>query len=236
MSDFLKRILTRPKRQHRDVETLLSGLKEPAVHVRASDRPTRSHFGGSPRLPENVAWPVGTQGKLGFVARLSLPEIQATLAIDWLPEDGALLFFYDLEDQPWGFDPRDRGKAQVIHVPDLVDAVSAADEADKPEGVPFRSLRFTRIETLPSWERVRPLELSRAEEDAFETALEAVHGGKPHHQVSGLPSPIQGDHMELECQLVTHGIYCGGPEGYAGPESGIALGRGDFVEVALPGR
>src|SRR5262249_16673268 len=39
--------------------------------------------------------------------------------------------------------------------------------------------------------------------------------GHPKHQLLGLPSPVQGDQMELECQLASNGIYCGNPEGYA---------------------
>jgi uncharacterized protein YwqG len=37
------------------------------------------------------------------------------------------------------------------------------------------------------------------------------------HQILGHPRPVQGDGMELECQLATNGIYLGGPEGYQDP-------------------
>ena len=36
----------------------------------------------------------------------------------------------------------------------------------------------------------------------------------PTHQLFGHPLPIQGNDMDLEAQLVSNGIYCGGPEGY----------------------
>jgi uncharacterized protein YwqG len=42
--------------------------------------------------------------------------------------------------------------------------------------------------------------------------------------VSGFPHPIQGDEMELECQLVSHGLYCGDSSGI--PEPGR---RRDFA-------
>jgi uncharacterized protein YwqG len=41
----------------------------------------------------------------------------------------------------------------------------------------------------------------------------------PHHQVWGFPDPIQGDEMELECQLVSHGLYCGDSSGYLSREA-----------------
>ncbi len=51
-----------------------------------------------------------------------------------------------------------------------------------------------------------------AEEDAYSYAgvvaksRSAIAG--PRHQMLGYPTLVQGD-MELECQLVSHGIYCG---------------------------
>jgi uncharacterized protein YwqG len=43
--------------------------------------------------------------------------------------------------------------------------------------------------------------------------------GLPQHQIGGFPSPVQGDIMELECQLVSHGIYCGDESGYRDPRA-----------------
>jgi uncharacterized protein YwqG len=36
------------------------------------------------------------------------------------------------------------------------------------------------------------------------------------HRLGGYPDPVQGD-MQLECQLVSHGIFCGNSTGYADP-------------------
>jgi len=49
--------------------------------------------------------------------------------------------------------------------------------------------------------------------------IDAEFRGAPKHQVAGYPSPVQGDDMELECQLVTHGLYCGDPSGYQDPRA-----------------
>jgi len=72
--------------------------------------------------------------------------------------------------------------------------------------------------TLPSPGRdhIRSLELTDKECDAYLDLLDEPFGAKPQHQVGGFPSPVQGDDMELECQLVSHGLYCGDNSGYQG--------------------
>jgi uncharacterized protein YwqG len=81
---------------------------------------------------------------------------------------------------------------------------------------PYRNVAFRPIQVLPSWERdvVRALELSDKESDSYCDLTASVFGKEPAHQVSGYPSPVQGDDMELECQLVTNGLYCGDAKGY----------------------
>ena len=108
---FGKKQMTTPVR---DVAALAARLAAPALHIVKTDAPSRSHFGGSPNLPAGVDWPVHKGAKLGFLAHLSLSEIQRAHAIDWLPDAGALLFFYDMEEQSWGFDPKDRGSAVLL--------------------------------------------------------------------------------------------------------------------------
>ena len=52
---------------------------------------------------------------MAFLAQLDLAEIATALQFDWLASQGRLLFFYDVEQEPWGYDPEDRGKWQVIY-------------------------------------------------------------------------------------------------------------------------
>jgi uncharacterized protein YwqG len=203
----------------RDVAALTASMAHPAVHVVKTDAPSLSHFGGSPNLPPGRRWPECDRGRLGFLARLSLPEIHRAQPVDWLPRTGALLFFYDMEQQPWGFDPRDRGGSAVLLVPDLPAPVpqSGAGPDDSRSPVSRRNVAFRRIEVLPSWERdaVRALELSDRESDRLDELTAGVFRGEPRHQVSGYPTPVQGDEMELECQLVSNGLYGGDSTGYA---------------------
>lgn len=213
----------------RDLEALMAPHAHAALHVVHTETRSLSHLGGVPELPEHVSWPEREGRRLGFLARLSLKELQAVNTIDWLPGEGALLFFYDLEDQPWGFDPADRGAAVVLHVPDLMQPAAPADRDDLGFTVPvaYRDVAFRAIRSWPDTSRadMNALDLSGAEVEAAWALVDAEFQGCPQHQVAGFPQPIQGDDMELECQLVTHGLYCGNAAGYQDPRA-EALGAG----------
>ncbi len=47
-----------------------------------------------------------------------------------------------------------------------------------------------------------------------------VYGGEDEitHRLLGHPDPIQGE-MQLECQVVSHGLYCGDHTGYEAPKA-----------------
>lgn len=206
----------------RDLATLTAPLASPALHLAVLDTPSLSHFGGSPNLPANVPWPEHNGKRLGFLARLSLPEMHRAHAMPWLPASGALLFFYDIENQPWGFDPKDHSGWAVRHVTDLPSPALPSDAGTGGDmAVPHRNAGFRRIATLPSWEReaVKALQLTSEESDEFARIADAPFGGKPKHQVAGFPAPVQGDAMELECQLASHGLYCGDSTGYKDPRA-----------------
>ena len=221
MSNVIRAIFGRKKRTSgstRDVGDTAAPLGRAALHVVRSKAPSKSHLGGDPQLPTNVAWPQRDGMRLRFLARLSLTELQATEATSWLPQSGALLFFYDDDKQPWGFDPADRGGWAVLHVPDVPAATSASES---PGCLPFSPVELRRIQVLPSGERpeVQALGLSDNEFDRYFEIADQRFGGLPKHQLLGLPSPVQGDSMEMECQLASNGVNCGGPEGYASAQA-----------------
>jgi len=210
----------KPSLPPRDIEALMRPLAVPAIHITRGGAPSRSHLGGVPDGAAGFTWPEHAGQQLGFLAQLSLPDLHATHAIDWLPTTGCLLFFYDIDAQPWGFDPQDRGAARVLHIPDLPAQAAKAHAplADAPPALPRHDVAFRKIDVFPSWERacVEALHLSDEESDAYSDAAEAVFDDGPQHQVGGYPAPIQGDFMELKCQLVTNGLYLGTPAGYEG--------------------
>ncbi|MBH9576936.1 YwqG family protein [Inhella proteolytica] len=205
----------------RSINALTDSLAIPALHLVAAGEPSKSHLGGSPRLPASLSWPEWKGRKLGFLARLSLPELQRVHPIDWLPSTGALLFFYDVEEQPWGFDPKDQGSCAVLHVADLQQALAPSADDGDDETFPRMNVQFRKIAVFPSTERpqVEALQLARDEHHQYWDQLDSPYQGLPKHQVAGFPAPVQGDCMELECQLVSHGLYCGDSTGYTDPRA-----------------
>ena len=67
--------------------------------------------------------------------------------------------------------------------------------------------------TLP--DQLPGLVYDTPEYNAYRAVQEELIGssGSTHHRLLGHPQVVQNA-MELECQLVTNGIYCGSPEGY----------------------
>ena len=108
---FFARLFGRRKAAEpvRDVGLLVTPLARPAVQVLLTPKVCTSWFLGDPRLDAGVAWPETDGRRLEFLACVDLAELAAVQAIPWLPTTGSLSFFYDMEKQPWGFDPKDRG-------------------------------------------------------------------------------------------------------------------------------
>jgi uncharacterized protein YwqG len=60
-------------------------------------------------------------------------------------------------------------------------------------------------------------------------ATAAAYGNAPRHQIGGFPSTVQGDEMEVECQLVSNGLYCGDSSGYENPRAAaLRAGAADW--------
>ena len=110
------------------------GLSRMAAAIQAHSRPSLrltagkrsaqpvSRLGGRPNLPEGVRWPVWQGGQpLSFIAQLDLAALPRIKGLP-LPRSGSLYFFYDADAQPWGFDPGDKGCAQVMFVPSPLSA------------------------------------------------------------------------------------------------------------------
>jgi uncharacterized protein YwqG len=135
-----------------------------------------------------------------------------------LPSAGLLVFFYDTEQQAWGFDPADRGAWQVSFIQPGMPLVRTDFPADLPEHGRYQEVGLVgeQEDTYAPWESfaVDRLGLSRDERFTYAEVLgdrEAVI-----HRLLGHPDPVQGD-MQLECQLVSNGIYCGTSNGYRDP-------------------
>lgn len=189
-----------------------------AVVLERGEGRTACRLGGTPQLPDSLAWPQRKGRPISFIAELDLAAIRAVGGPDWLPVSGFLHLFYDAEEQPWGFDPADRDRWQIIVSEDVLEPTMKRPLALSGDAVfvPV-TLKGRSAMTYPTTER---LDLSPEVGRAFEfepvqALLDSDLGIGPRHQVGGYPSPIQGDGMELESQLASNGIFMGGPDSYS---------------------
>src|SRR6185503_9698929 len=159
----------------RNIPELVGPLSRPAIQLLKSTGESTSYFGGAPALPLGMTWPMNRGKPLSFLACVDLSSVAKTLPHAWLPSSGRLLFFYDSEKQPWGFDPKDRGGWAVI---------PAGEEqlpASEPMGDSVRrhAIDFRKISTYPSWERseVEALALTDAEAERLTDLHDSSYGG-----------------------------------------------------------
>ncbi|MCZ7373723.1 DUF1963 domain-containing protein [Micromonospora sp. WMMC250] len=104
-------------------------------------------FGGSPRLPVGMDWPVVGGSRLPFVFSVdcaALPKVDGS----GLPADGSLLFFLNHEEDHLSSEP---GYARVVHVPAGTET-EVAEEPTDHEGVGRQyDVSATLVARLPDW-------------------------------------------------------------------------------------
>ena len=197
-----------------DVKSVLAEARaraRPCVALAAGSSDA-ARIGGAPDLAGDIAWPQRDGRPLAFLAQLDCAALGAAGTPDWFPEHGMLFFFYDLIEMPWGFDPDDAGGWAVIH--DERGPASARREipegvADDPDDLPIEgSLMGHAALSLPGPGRLDIAtddeEMEEAIDEALDAAMSEPFVDGVRHQIGGWPHAIQGDDMELECQLVSH--------------------------------
>lgn len=147
-------------------------------------------------------------------------------------------FFYDDRQTSWGFDPKDRTSFLVLFAHStenlqrrehlnsesastLMNTVKRLLSRRSPECPVFKPLALKFVAFLsipdPSAESIYHL-LPDSDDgtDPYAEFFDSYCRVGPMHQLLGLPAPIQNE-MELECQLVTNGLYTGDGSGYKNP-------------------
>jgi uncharacterized protein YwqG len=174
-----------------------------------------SKFGGSMDLPADVDWPTYKGRPLWPMAQFWMPEVAPYDMEGVLPHSGMLYFFYDMVDQPWGYDPSDRGAWKVIYAEvERTELIRVRPGISMPEGydisdIPVCTLDFTSELTIPSpWaDEILDL-LGDEDEDNYWNLTNPLSDKSAVHRLLGYPNQIQGD-MDVEAQLVSNGIYMG---------------------------
>jgi uncharacterized protein YwqG len=160
---------------------------------------------------------------LAFLAQLNLAEVNAISADLNLPSTGQLLFFCDLANSTWGFDPASRGSSLVLHISDdePLELGETPDNLDEEHKYVPCSLELELEQTLSTDLHPYGVDLQTYENDQYESLIESlIRQIRPIHRLGGFPEIIQNP-MELECQLVTNGLYCGDSSGYNDPRAKV---------------
>jgi uncharacterized protein YwqG len=182
-------------------------------------------IGGRPDLPSHLQWPNKDGKYLSFIAQINLNEIPMVKnEFLELPAEGLLCFFYDAEEQPWGYDPEDRGRWKVVYIEKTDELVRRGlpEELSQEGAFETCKVEFSIQTTLPSWESILidQLNLDEDETDLYLELIEKVfeYNGSDAsiHRFLGHPDHLQGE-MQLECQLASNGLYVGDSTGYENP-------------------
>lgn len=194
-----------------EVMAEMEALARPCIRL-AAGGDGRSRLGGLPQMTSD--WPRSDGRALGFVAQLDLPSLRAAGGPDWLPAEGRLLVFYDFEHQPWGIGPSDLGTFVVRH--EVGEAPLAQAPVDLIEDARFPACPVTYVQarSYAGWERLSVdwNSLGKQDDRELERILDEQAPAEPAHQIGGYPAPIQGDHMEADCERIVSGLF-EAPEG-----------------------
>lgn len=222
------------------IRELSERFKKPSVRIHGNDGECvsteckHSRFGGKPLAPPAFEWPRTTNGKpLQFLCQINLKEVSKLAPSKELPKEGLLCFFYESEDQPWGYDPKDRTGHKVAYFEsaDTVSPTDLPDDLDEEFALRPQHMRFSEEVTFPceGSDELQDYDFSDEGGEQYAEFLENTYGDGTIHRLFGHPQLVQAD-WRLECQLVSHGIYCGGPEGYESAEaSRLSAGSSDWI-------
>ena len=236
---FLKALFGGLKKASKDEQGIekyldfLKSLRIPAIAMLASAEAKHSRIGGLPALPDDVPWPEWKDKPLAFLCQIDLSEIPEASERRGLPASGMLYFFYHQEQETWGFDPKDEGSWRVVYESTPSDAPCAPpDGLEKDYIYKEKPVVLSPVETYPDWQddRVGDLNLNEIQSGQYDELCSGVFGHNPAHHLFGYPSPVQGNDMDLECQLVSHGLYCGDASGYQDAQAKeLETGRHDWI-------
>lgn len=199
----------------------------------------QTKIGGRPDLPNGSNWVTETNvvetitkkflffkvkkeetitKPLAFIAQINLSETDPFDKESLLPKTGLLYFFYSAEQEVWGFDYKDKNKFKVLYWDGDSTELKRTDfPNDLPAYSRFKScsVDIKSEVSLPSYQHEVYEGFLDGEDDKF---WDAVYNGRNLNKLLGYSDNIQGE-MELECELVTNGLYCGDPSGYNDPRA-----------------
>jgi len=190
----------------------------------------RSKIGGKPDLPPGFEWfyyagvTYETEDEepqnrpLSFLVQINCLEARKFDKNSLLPKKGMLYFFYELETQTWGFDPKDKGSAKVYYYPGDVKELKRTNfpsDLSEENQIPEVPILFSAKKDLPDFEEFIEWHEGFDDYDLWDEYDEVKNGivgevewDEKITKLLGYANLVQ-DSMLLECEEVSNGIYRG---------------------------
>jgi uncharacterized protein YwqG len=183
----------------------------------------QSKMGGLPDLPKGLKWFEYKGEPMSFVAQINLWEVAQYDTENRLPKEGILYFFYDATQSSWGFDPKHKGCSKVYHYKgDLQDleTCAAPDNLDDDAIFSPSVIEFSAKCNMPDYESDLLYDVDLEDEEyVLYSQLDAgINEAEYINKLLGHANNIQSG-MELECELVRNGLYCGDSTGFKSPKA-----------------
>lgn len=233
----VRKALTGHKLSTRAVDFLMSRAR-PGFRLERAGRVAKpmsavplgaSRLGGIPDLPLDFTWPTGPQGEaLAFLGQINLQDAAGIPCETPLPERGQLYFFYDAQEQPWGYNPQSCGRWRVayhdLRVGDLVRTPAPKGLPDvcrfEPRAVKLKPTLFLPSAETLSDELEPPPGPGASAEDVVRRALEttlrsaprgARDGDGSHDPLASLREALDSEQYTAWAERI-HGTNKGGPD------------------------
>lgn len=182
------------------------GIKK--VSVDEKDIPIgASKLGGLPDLPPTIKYPSYHNGYLSFLGQFNMEEVKPFDKEDLLPDRGIIYFFYDVVEQPWGFEKEDKDCFKVFYFDGDKSELTRTPYPEVTEDyypLVVYKIEFEKLLSFP--EEAVGVELSEDEsENYLEFRDEIMHAENedgedeetvPMHYLLGHPFNIQNDVFE----------------------------------------
>ncbi len=162
-------------------------------------------------LPPGTEWPMSDTWFMEPLASILLSQASAVDVEGLLPKRGRLTFWYDVQNSPWGFEPKDRTGFRVMYIADedaplerrvVPGRTNEWCEPDQPTTT--CKVVFSRGFTLPSLEDMSFELRKRMNIVAYMKLLSEMESPCAQHLL-GHPALIQGS-MQEEAHCVSQGV------------------------------
>lgn len=159
-----------------------------------------SKIGGLPDMPGDWDFPKYNNNSLSFLGQFNLKEVKPYDVENNLPSSGILYIFYDVVEQPWGFE-EDEGCFKVLYFDGDEKKLKRKQYPEETEDyfpLPVFKVTFTNKLTLPEY--LEDMEFSDEDEENYsEMRQELIQPSdgegnyEPAHYMLGYPFSIQND-------------------------------------------